>query len=170
MYSLIPNLIYESVSDLTPEVLGSHGIRVLLMDFDNTIVPYTSNEPKAEVLAWLDRVKSAGIQLCVVSNTKKGRAIQFCQQHGIDCITHANKPFQKGIGKAKEKFAELGKIALVGDQIYTDILGANGGNIVSVLIRPIHLHNFFLKFRHVLELPWIAWGRRRLKNEPSGKV
>ena len=162
MFSLIPKLIYESVCDLTPEVLQKHGISVLLMDFDNTIVPYTCDIPKDEVLSWLNSLKNAGISLCVVSNTKRGRALEFCQKQGIDCITHAKKPFPKGIRRAVERYGNTaGKIALVGDQIYTDVLGANCAGVVSILVRPLHLHNIFLKLRHVLELPWIALGRRK---------
>lgn len=162
MFSLIPKLIYDNITDLTPELLKSHGIHVLLMDFDNTIVPYTCDTPKEAVVAWFAALKAAGIQLCVVSNTKRGRAVRFCNLYGIQCITHAQKPFKTGMNKALELYKEnRGHIALVGDQIYTDILCANRCNVTSILIQPIHLHNIWLKLRHVLELPWIAIGRRR---------
>ena len=161
MNPFVPKLIYDSVCDLTPQVLQKHNISVLLMDFDNTIVPYTSDIPKEEVLQWLESLKENDIVLCVVSNTKRGRALEFCNKMGIDCITHAKKPFTKGIRKAMADYGNIpGKIALVGDQIYTDVLGANSAGVISILIKPLHLHNIFLKARHVLELPWIATGRR----------
>jgi len=163
MFSLIPKLIYDSVCDLTPEVLREHNIQVLLMDFDNTIVPYTCDIPEERVNAWFSSVMEAGIMLCVVSNTTRGRAVDFCNDRGIPCITRAKKPFPAGIRKALAMYSNrAGKIALVGDQIYTDILGANLGGVISILIRPIHLHNIWLKLRHVLELPWIAIGKGRL--------
>lgn len=162
MLSFIPKLIYESVTDLTPEVLHQHGIDVLFLDFDNTIVPYTRDDPSPEVEAWFGIMKQAGIRLCVVSNTKRQRAPDFCARHGIGCVTHAAKPFPGGIRRAAAMYPDAGGIALVGDQIYTDVLGANSAGVISVLIRPIHLHNIWLKLRHCLELPWIYIGRRRL--------
>ena len=162
MLSLLPKLIYESICDLTPEILLRHEIRVLLMDYDNTIAPYTKSAPSEEVLLWLDRVRKSGIILCVVSNSRKSRASDFCKKHKIECVTNARKPFQRGISCAKRRYqSHLGHIALVGDQIYTDVLGANLGGLISILIRPIHLHNFWLKLRHAAELPWIILRKRR---------
>lgn len=164
MFSLVPKLIYSSVCELTPEVLQKHGVCVLLMDFDNTIVPYTCDVPTNEVSNWLKELTASQIRLCVVSNTKKGRAVRICKEYGIDCITHARKPFQKGIREALHRYGDRdGKIALVGDQIFTDVLGANCGGIISILVKPIHLHNVWLWLRHVLELPFIAIGKRRLR-------
>jgi len=162
MFSFIPKLIYDSITDLTPEVLQQMGIDVLFLDFDNTIVPYTRDDPSPEVEAWFQTMKQAGICLCVVSNTKRRRAPDFCARHGIGCVTHAAKPFPGGIRKAVSLYPHAQGFALVGDQIYTDVLGANSANVISILIRPIHLHNIWLKLRHILELPWIMIGRRRL--------
>lgn len=171
MFSLVPKWIYDSVSDLKPTFLRQRGVSVLLMDFDNTIVPYTCDIPTEEVAKWLQFMQESKIQLCVVSNTKKGRAIRFCKEHGIDCITNAKKPFQKGIHEALRRYSDCnGKIALVGDQIFTDVLGANCGGIISILVKPIHLHNIWLKLRHVLELPFIAIGKGRIAREQTGRV
>lgn len=164
MFSFIPNKMYDSICDLTPETLRSLGVRTLFMDFDNTIVPYTNDIPTPEVEAWFASMKDAGITLCVVSNTKRGRAIRFCEDKGILCVTHSQKPFPKGIRRAMELcHATEETTALVGDQIYTDILGANNADIISILIKPLHLHNIWLKLRHIAELPWIYIGRSRGK-------
>lgn len=166
MFSLIPNWICSGLSDLTPQWLSARKIGVLLMDFDNTIVPYTDDVPTAEIEKWFCEAKNAGITLCVVSNTKRGRAVRFCRERGIDCITHARKPFQKGIREALRRYGTNDhKIALVGDQIFTDVLGANCGGIESILVTPIHLHNIWLRLRHVLEKPFIAIGKRRMNRE-----
>ncbi|MBQ7565732.1 MAG: YqeG family HAD IIIA-type phosphatase [Oscillospiraceae bacterium] len=160
---LLPDLIVGSVCDLTPELLEWHGIDTLLMDFDNTIMAYTEDVPSQDVLSWLESVKNSGICLCIVSNTKRGRAPAFAEKNGIDCITAAKKPFQRGVREAKKRYAGSKKLALVGDQIYTDVLGANIGGVFSILTKPIHLHNIWLRLRNDLEKPWIAWGRRRLR-------
>ncbi|MBR2897837.1 MAG: YqeG family HAD IIIA-type phosphatase [Oscillospiraceae bacterium] len=165
MLNLIPKLIVPSVCELTPELLKEKNISLLLMDFDNTLLPYTEDTADETVLAWLTSVQEAGIRLCVLSNTKRDRAPAFCRAHGIDCITHARKPFQSGIRRCLSQYAAEGEVAaLVGDQIYTDVLCANTAGLLSILVTPLHLHNVWLKLRHVLEKPWIAIGKRRLRS------
>ena len=103
-FSLLPTMIVRSVTQLTPEFLTGKGIRLLMLDFDNTIVPYTTDTPTEEMAAWLESMKASSIQLCVVSNSKRDRVKIFCQKLGIPCITHAKKPFSKGIRECLEKF------------------------------------------------------------------
>ncbi len=160
--SLLPKIVAEAVTDLTPEFFRQRQIRLLMLDFDNTIVPYTTNVPTAEVEDWLRRMLASDIQLCVVSNSKRDRVKRFCQKYGMDCITHAKKPFSKGIKECLAKYdLPAASCALVGDQIYTDTLGANGCGVTSILVRSIHNHTFWLKARHVLELPFIYLARKR---------
>ncbi len=168
-FSPLPSLIAESVLDITPQLLQQRGIELLMLDFDNTIVPYTTNEPTAQIQAWLERMKASSVKLCVVSNSRKGRVKDFCKAYGIDCITHAQKPFSRGIAECLARYnLPKERCALCGDQIYTDVLGANGAGIQSILVKAIHNHNFWLKARHVLEKPWIILAeKRRMGNEES---
>ena len=161
-FSFLPSLRADSITNLTPEFLQKRGVQLLMLDFDNTIVPYTTNTPTDEVSAWLKRMGESPVKLCVVSNSKRDRVKVFCKAYGIDCITHAKKPFSKGI-KACLACYQLpaSDCALVGDQIYTDVLGANCAGVQSILVKAIDNHNFWLKARHVLELPWIFIARRR---------
>lgn len=160
--SFLPCMITDAITDLTPDLLKERGIELLMMDFDNTIVPYTTSEPSQKVLDWFDRMRAGGIRLCVVSNSRNARVKVFCEKYGLDCITHAKKPFPKGIRECLEKYGiEPEKCALVGDQIYTDTLGANGCGVQSVLVKAIHNHNFWLKARHVAEMPFIFAARNR---------
>ncbi len=163
-FSLLPTMIIDSVTQLTPEFLQEKGICLLMLDFDNTIVPYTTNTPTEEMAAWLERMMVSDVQICVVSNSKRDRVKIFCKHMNIPCITHAKKPFSKGIRECLEKFhMEPQHCALAGDQIYTDTLGANGCCVKSILVKAIHNHNFWLKLRHVAELPFIAMaGKRRV--------
>ena len=165
-FSLIPDLILPALTDLTPQLLRARGIGLLLMDFDNTIVPYTTDVPTEPMQRWLREMQESGIRLCVVSNSKKPCVQVFCREYGLACITHAKKPFQRGICAAKEQYGlPPAQMALVGDQIYTDVLGANCGGLMSILVRAIDNHNFWLKLRHVAELPFIAIGKRRIHHE-----
>ena len=161
-FSLLPTLITPKLTDLTPQQLRLRGIRLLMLDFDNTIVPYTTNAPTEEMAQWLREMIASDIKLCVVSNSKKDRVKVFCAEYGIDCITHSKKPFPKGIRQCLNRYGIPAEhCALVGDQIFTDTLGANGCGVTSILVKAIHNHNFWLKLRHVAELPFIFLARKR---------
>ena len=160
--SLLPTMIFPALTDLSAEFLHSRGIKLLMLDFDNTIVPYTTSTPTEEMRTWLQTMAASVIQLCVVSNSHKDRVKIFCAQYGIPCITHANKPFSKGIRECLAKFqADPSQCALVGDQIFTDTLGANCCGVASILVKAIDNHNIWLKLRHVAELPFIFCARKR---------
>ncbi len=162
--SFVPNIIVDQLPELTPGFLQEKGIRFLMLDFDNTIVPYTTNVPTPEMEQWLrTMVASREIGLCVVSNSKRNRVVKFCDAYGIPCITHSRKPFQRGIRRCLAKFdLDPSTTAMVGDQIYTDVLGGNIAGANSILVTPIHLHNIWLKLRHIAEKPFIFMGKRRL--------
>ena len=106
--------------------------------------------------------KVPDLSVCVVSNSHKDRVRLFCAEYGLDCITHAKKPFSRGIRQCLDRYAVApSQAALVGDQIYTDTLGANCAGVMSILVKAIDNHNFWLKARHVLELPFIFAARSR---------
>ena len=156
-FSLLPRKMVRSVTQLTPQSLQEQGIQLLMLDFDNTIVPYTTNEPTEEMAAWLHTMLESELPICVVSNSKRDRVKIFCEKWGIPCITHSKKPFSKGINQCLARFdLPADRCALAGDQIFTDTLGANCAGVRSILVKAIHNHNFWLKLRHVAELPFIG--------------
>ena len=160
--SFLPAFITGKLTDLTAEFLKEQGIELLMLDFDNTIVPYTTSRATPEMDAWLKEMLASDISLCVVSNSHNDRVKIFCSHYGMACITHAKKPFSKGIRQCLEKYrVSPSRAALVGDQIFTDTLGANGCGVRPILVKAIHNHNFWLKARHVLELPFIFAARKR---------
>ena len=162
-FSLLPRLMTDKLTDITPELLRSRNIRLLMLDFDNTIVPYTTTTPTPEMEAWLKTMNALpDIALCIVSNSHNDRVPKFCRERDLAVITHAKKPFTEGIHACLEKFRiPASEAALVGDQIYTDTLGANSAGVTSILVKAIHNHNFWLKARHVLEKPFIFAARKR---------
>ena len=161
-FPFMPTMMTPALTDLTAEFLKQKNIRLLMLDFDNTIVPYTTSVPTPEMENWLREMTASDIQLCVVSNSHKDRVKIFCGAYGIDCITHANKPFSKGIRECLGKYGiPREECALVGDQIFTDTLGANCAGVRSILVKAIHNHNIWLKLRHVAEMPFILISRNR---------
>ena len=160
--SFLPNVITEKLTDLTPEFLISRNIRLLMLDFDNTIVPYTTDVLTGAMEAWIAMMQNSSVRLCVVSNSKRDRVLNICKAYGIPCVTHAKKPFTKGIRECLARYGiPASEAALVGDQIYTDTLGANSAGVTSILVKAIDNHNFWLKARHVLEMPFIYLARKR---------
>ncbi len=160
--SFLPYAVADALTDLTPQWLQAHNIKLLMLDFDNTIVPYTTSIPTERMEAWLREMQASDIRLCVVSNSRRQRVQRFCADRGIDCVIHARKPFPKGIRQCLAGYGvSPGESALVGDQIFTDTLGANGCGVRAILVKAIDNHNFWLKARHVLEKPFIFAARKR---------
>lgn len=158
----LPKYIFSKITDISPEFLIQHDIQLLLMDFDNTMLPYTSNAPTQELLDWVHKMKVRHILLCIVSNSRKPRVPEFSKVYDIPCVTHAAKPFSRGIREALGRFGiNRSQAALVGDQIYTDVLGANCAGITSLIVKSIHNHTIWLKLRHVLEVPFLFIAKNR---------
>jgi len=161
-FSLLPTYRTKAITDLTPELLQGKGIRLLMLDFDNTIVPYTTNTPTEEMENWLRQMVASPVQICVVSNSRNDRVKLFCEKYGIGCITRAKKPGTKGILECVQTYAvPKENCALAGDQIYTDTLGGNCAGVRTILVKAIHNHNIWLKLRHVAEMPFILLAKNR---------
>ena len=160
--SFLPAVMTDALTDILPSWLMKQNIRLLMLDFDNTIVPYTTCEPTKQMRAWLEMMRNCDIQVCIVSNSHNDRVPKFCREYGLDCITHAKKPFSKGILECLAKYGiPASQAALVGDQIFTDTLGANGCGVRAILVKAIDNHNFWLKARHALEMPFILLAKNR---------
>ena len=162
-FSFLPDIIVDSITELTPEFLKRRGIRLLMLDFDNTIVPYTTSVPTDEMSDWLKKMAQSDVEVCIVSNSHKDRVKIFCDKYGLACITGAKKPFSKGIRECLNKYSmQSERAAIAGDQIYTDTLGGNGCGITTILVKAIDNHNIWLKLRHVAEIPFICMAGKRI--------
>ena len=163
-FSPIPRGVYPSVIDLKPQALAQRGIRLVLADLDNTLAAYQQTRPTAEIVAWKDALSQAGIQLFLLSNSRKpGRAQDFAQALGIPYQGHSGKPKKAGYLRAMEGMdCKPEETIMVGDQIFTDILGANNAGVVPLLVRPIQLAGNPGRYvRYAVEAPFRLLGRRR---------
>ena len=140
-FSLLADQAVNSVFDLRPSALAEHGITLLLADLDNTLTPYSSEVPTEEIRAWKQELEEHGITLFVVSNSRKStRVPNYCRALGIGCVRHAGKPKIKGFLEAMGTLGRRPKETLmVGDQIFTDVLGAKRAGLRVVLVEPIEL-------------------------------
>ena len=154
-FSLLPDHKFRWLTDISPDFLKGQGKELLLLDLDNTISPYKTERPEEAVLKWADIMKSSGIKLFIVSNNRGSRPEIFSEAMGVGYIKNAKKPLTSGIEAAlKINNAERSAAALVGDQIYTDVIAANSAGIMSILVEPIKFTNVLLALRYVLELPF----------------
>lgn len=133
-----PTGTLHRVTDITPELLGALGIRAIVLDVDNTMSTHGSQTPHTGVLEWTREISARGVELIVVSNNYKKRVAPFAAQFDLPYISFACKPSPFGYLRAK-KLADVraGECLVVGDQIFTDILGANLCGMPSVLLDPI---------------------------------
>lgn len=154
----IPRGVYPSVTQISPQALARRGIRLVLADLDNTLVPYKVEEPAAEVAAWARELRDHGIQLFLLSNSRKpGRAQRFAEALGIPYEGHAGKPKVGGFQRAMARMgAAPEETAIVGDQIFTDIWGGNRAGVLTLLVHPIQFGTVFRGLRYGLETPFRA--------------
>lgn len=157
-----------SIFDLNGSALAARGITLLLADLDNTLVPYGVPLPTDEVRAWNAELKAAGVTLFVLSNNRHAdRPRVFCEALDIPFIGHAGKPKAGSFLKAMERMgASPEQTAIVGDQIFTDILGGNRAGVTTILVRPIRLAgNPGRYLRYAAELPFRALSELGTKEE-----
>jgi len=162
-FSLLATATAKTVFDLKPEELAQKGITLLLADLDNTLTPYSSEIPTEEIRVWKEELERHGITLFVVSNSRKStRVPNYCKRLGISFVRHAGKPSVKGFAEALEKTGRRAEEALmVGDQIFTDVLGANRAGIRVVLVDPIELAgNPGRYLRYGVEIPFRALSKK----------
>lgn len=161
-FPFLPTWRAPAVTDISASFLKQQGIRLLMLDFDNTLVPYTTDVPAESVKNWLETMKNTDLTVCIVSNSHNSRVPEFCKQYGLHCITHAKKPSSKGIRECLNRFSvPENQAVLVGDQIYTDTLGGNCAGVRTILVEAIHNHTIWLKLRHVAEMPFIIASNSR---------
>ena len=167
-FSPIPRGVYPSVTDIDPKALAQKGIRLVLADLDNTLVPYKVTEPPAAVVAWKQALEERGIQLFLLSNSRKpGRAQRFAEKLGIPYQGHSGKPKKAGYLRAMERMGCTPReTVMVGDQIFTDILGARRAGVLAILVEPIELKgNPGRYLRYAVETPFRAAGKRRNRRD-----
>lgn len=142
---LYPKLYIDNVKEITFEILQENGIKGLILDVDNTLIDYYKNMPDG-VKTWCEDLKNRGIRFCIASNSnKKEKVKEVSKKLDIPYIYFAKKPLKMGLNKAKKIMKlEAKEVAVVGDQIFTDVLGANRCKMFSILVEPIEEKDIFI--------------------------
>ena len=159
----IPRGVYPSVDCIDPEKLARRGIRLVLADLDNTLAPY-KEAPTPRAAAWAGELEARGIRLFLLSNSRKPhRARQMAQRLGVPYQGRSGKPKRGGYLRAMERMGcAPEQTVMVGDQIFTDVLGACRAGVVPLLVEPIRLAgNPGRYLRYAAETPFRLLGKRR---------
>lgn len=133
-----PQIYIEDVFALPVGFLKSKGIKALLLDLDNTLTVWHAEKVPQNILSLLRRWEEQGMKLCLLSNNRGKRVEYMAQLLGIAYVKNANKPSKGGYLRACEKLEVLpAQTAMVGDQLLTDVCGANRAGVYPVLVKPI---------------------------------
>lgn len=140
---LYPNIYVNSILDVPLDTLGQLGIQAFILDLDNTLTEWNSNEVKEDIIEWFARIKAAGYKACILSNNGEQRVITVAQILNIPYIFRARKPSRRAFYKAMELMeVQRHQTAVIGDQIFTDVLGGNRAGLFTILVVPIARREF----------------------------
>ena len=163
-FSLIPDLLFQDYTSLTPALLRQLDIKLLLCDLDYTLAPRSVPSPDSTLRQWLSDCKAEGITVKILSNNRSTRRVEtFCRELGISYVGHAGKPGVRGYREAMGDVRPV-HTAMLGDKLLTDVLGAKRSGVLALMVEPlggpVGAWNHVL---HLLQRPfkWIA--KRRLE-------
>jgi uncharacterized protein len=135
---LIPDRYYTSVEAIDLDDLRRLGVTALLMDLDNTLLPRDTGEMRQELRDWAARVTAEGLKLCIVSNNWQERVKGIASSLGIPLVARAVKPLPFAFKRAMRLLdVRPLQTAVVGDQLFTDVLGGNLVGATTVLVDPL---------------------------------
>ena len=155
MSLLIPTFFTNKITDLSPKFIKSHGITSLLADIDDTLTYHKDPQVPKKILEFINLMKANNIKIVLLSNNSKKRVSEFAKKLSLPYISRAFKPLPFGINLALKKL-NISKYnaMIIGDQIFTDVLGANLLGIKSVLVNPFEKNQtIFLKLKRLFEIP-----------------
>ena len=158
--NIYPDAYFKKVEDINVEFLNKNKIKALLLDVDNTLVDHTKKMTES-VIKWAKELKGQGVKLYILSNTNDKQKIEdIVKQIDIPYQYFAMKPLKKGFKKAQKELGEKSEnIAIVGDQIFTDVIGGKRNNMYTILVEPIKEKDFW----------YTAW-KRPIENKIKNKI
>ncbi|WP_434311604.1 YqeG family HAD IIIA-type phosphatase [Hominifimenecus sp. rT4P-3] len=128
----------ESAYQVDYEAFARSGYRGILFDIDNTLVPHGA-PATPEAIALFQRLRRLGFRTCLLSNNHEPRVRPFAEAVGSEFLCDAHKPSVRGYEAAMERIGTSKKdTLLIGDQLFTDVYGANRAGLTSILVNPIH--------------------------------
>jgi putative phosphatase len=155
---LTPDAIVDRVEDISLELLRGLGVRGVALDLDNTIVPWHTADLTPGVAQWVAALLAADMRVCLVTNNYAGHATDVAQALSVPIVPGALKPaptaFRRALGALAVPAAQS---VVIGDQLFTDVLGGKLLGMHAILVRPIGGREFFTtRFMRMMERPLLA--------------
>lgn len=145
MEKYVPDLYQKSIYAINYQKLWNQGIKCLLFDLDNTIVPPSIKEPTKKIKELFDDLKKIGFRVIIFSNATKKRLKPFKDMLEVDCSALSKKPCKKKFLLVLSEYNyTINEVAIIGDQIITDVLGGNKIGILTILVNPISKKDLFI--------------------------
>lgn len=139
----MPDLIKKSVLEIDLENLKTRGICGLILDLDNTVIHWNRKELDQNIYNWFALLHRHQIKFCFLSNNFSGRVSKIAEKTNGFYVARAWKPFGKGFEKCREKMnLPTTSVAVIGDQLFTDILGGNIAGMFTILVNPLSREEF----------------------------
>ena len=157
MSLFIPNYIFEKTENITAEFLQERGINTIALDVDNTLTTHGNMEVTPSMSTWLNEMQNAGINLMIVSNNKFERVSPLADNLGLPFFSFSIKPLPNVFKKVCRYFGvSKNTLAVVGDQIFTDVMGGNLFGAVTIMVEPIlNEGTFYFNTKRKMEKPFI---------------
>ena len=164
---LTPQFDFRRIQEIPTSFFVQHGIRALLLDVDNTLTTHNAPQPWPGVVEWTHKLQEAGFSVIIVSNNTRRRVQAFAAGFDLPFCSRALKPLPVGyVRAARLAGVPCRRCVVVGDQIFTDIVGANLVRMSSVLLTPLQEETgWSFKVRRRLEKPF----RKKLSDQERGK-
>ncbi len=139
MKLFLPRYYVAGYDHVSVDRLKENGIRLLLCDIDNTLVSAFEPDPNEKVIRFIRQIEAAGIKVAVCSNSTRKRTLRFSEDLGIQKAYYFSfKPLPYNFIRAMHHYhVEPGQTALLGDQIFTDIIGGNAAGLYTILTNPV---------------------------------
>ena len=160
---MMPDYMFRTFDEITPEFLRELGVKALLADIDNTLAPDEQPEPDQRIKGWIASLAEAGIGIAFVSNNDWERVNRFNATLGVPAYAKSGKPFKKNLIKAMNDLGgTLETTVMLGDQLLTDALAGHNLGVKCLIVPPIRdKKNAFFKFKRWLEKPVVRKFKRK---------
>ena len=158
----VPDYCFLSYRDLSCDFIREHSIRAVVLDIDNTLLPYELDTPDEELLEWFSSLEELGVKIAFVSNNKKERVMHFNEKLQYVAFWSSWKPFKFKIERALKLLGEGKENAcLMGDQIWTDVVGGHNAGLKVIIVPPIKdKTDPFTKLKRFFEKPFLKKYRK----------
>ncbi|WP_195984328.1 YqeG family HAD IIIA-type phosphatase [Clostridium sp. D33t1_170424_F3] len=155
MAFFLPTVSVKSILDITPQLLRAMGVNTILLDVDNTLAVHGAQEPFPGAVEWTKQISQKGFRIIILSNNFEKRVAPFAQKFSLPFLSFSMKPLPMAYTRAMRKLgARRKETVAVGDQIFTDVIGANLSGVKSILLAPDDLENTLsFRIRRALEQP-----------------